>query len=691
MLSAGALVLDGSGGGPESWHSCVHMTTPWRVEDPVTRLPWVGPERAALFDRLGIHALGDLLLHRPRRYEDRRTQRAIGELRAQESAVVRARVVAKGVKYFQRRTRSVFELVLEDGTGRLHARWWNQPYLEDQFEVGMELVAYGKVADLKPRAMDHPETEILEEGAEEAMIHVDRIVPIYPLTEGMGQRWLRAKVWSVVEALAAAVPEPHPGLSRDGFCTRAEALRWVHFPDEAGQEERARQRLAFDEFVDMQMEIQGRRRRLYASAPGWVCRGDNRLVRPLLKRLGYQLTESQARVLREIRQDLASGHPMRRLLQGDVGCGKTVVAAMAALMVIESGHAVVLMAPTEVLAHQHWLRFREWFEPLNVSVGLMTGSARRADGIEVGSGPGLMVGTHALIASGFAPDDLGLVIIDEQHKFGVQQREALVRKGRYPHLLVMTATPIPRTMALTVYGDLEVSVIDRSPGGRGRIRTFVRGRDAMTRVWEFVKGQLKAGRQAYVVCAQVEGDEDGEVRAVKREWAGLKGALDPHEVGLLHGRLPAETKETVVNEFRSGRLAVLLATLVIEVGVDVPNATVMVIENAERFGLAQLHQLRGRIGRGAHESFCILVVGKSTGESARRLKVLTEHADGFAIAEADLAMRGAGDLLGAVQSGRPPLRFGDLVRDRAVLEVARERVRAWAGWDGVAAGRRAGS
>ncbi|MCC7377219.1 MAG: ATP-dependent DNA helicase RecG [Verrucomicrobiales bacterium] len=653
---------------------------PWRAEDSVTRLPWVGAERAALFERLGILALGDLLLHRPRRYEDRRTHKAIASLRAQESAVVRGRVVAKGVKYFQRRTRSVFEVILEDGTGRLHARWWNQPYLEDQFEVGMDLVAYGKVTELKPRAMDHPETEILEEGAEEAMIHVDRIVPIYPLTEGMGQRWLRAKVWSVVQALADAEPEPHGGLSRDGFCTRAEALRWLHFPGETGQEEVARQRLAFDEFVELQMEIQGRRRRLYANAPGWVCRGDNRLIRPLLKGLGFTLTEGQKRVLREIRQDLESGRPMRRLLQGDVGCGKTVVAAMAALMVVEGGRSVALMAPTEVLAYQHWLRFREWFGPLEVNVDLRTGSVRRGDTEESGSRPGLVVGTHALVASGYVPEDLGLVIIDEQHKFGVQQREALVRKGRYPHLLVMTATPIPRTMALTVYGDLEVSVIEQLPGGRGRIRTFVRGREAMPKVLGFVKEQLREGRQAYVVCAQVEGDEAGEVRAVTREWAGLKAALHPHEVGLLHGRLPAETKERVVHEFRSGGLAVLLATLVIEVGVDVPNASVMVIENAERFGLAQLHQLRGRIGRGRHEGYCILVTGKTTEESAHRMKVLEEHTDGFAIAEADLAMRGAGDLLGAAQSGRPPLRFGDLVRDRAVLEAARERVRIWEGW-----------
>ncbi|MBL9135452.1 MAG: ATP-dependent DNA helicase RecG [Verrucomicrobiales bacterium] len=650
---------------------------PWRWEDPVTRLPGVGPERAALLGRMGLRILGDLLLHRPRRYEDRRQKRAIGELRVQEAAVVRGRVVAKGVKQFRRRSRSVFELILEDGSGRLHARWWNQPFLDDQFEVGMDVVVYGKVVELKPRTMDHPETEILEDGMDEVRIHVDRIVPVYPLTEGIGQRWLRSKIWGVVDALAASVAEPRDWVSVEGFCTRAEAMRWLHFPDEAGQEERARRRLAFDEFVELQNEIQSRRRRLYAHAPGWVCRGDNRLIRPLLKRLGFPLTEAQTRVLREIRGDMASGRPMRRLLQGDVGCGKTVVAAMTALMVIESGHEVALMAPTEVLAHQHWLRLKEWFGPLGVRVDLVTGAAKRRDEAGAGAGPGLVVGTHALIASGFASENLGLVIIDEQHKFGVEQREALVRKGHYPHLLVMTATPIPRTMALTLYGDLDLSVIDQSPAGRGRVRTFIRGSEAMPKVWEFVRQRLGAGRQAYVVCARVDGDEAGEVRAVTREWAVLREALRPHEVGLLHGRMPAEAKEQVVSAFRAGTLGVLLATLVIEVGVDVPNATVMVIENAERFGLAQLHQLRGRIGRGGHEGYCILVTRKSTEESARRMRVVAECSDGFEIAEADLLMRGAGDLVGAAQSGRPPLRFGDLLQDRGLLELARDRVREW--------------
>ena len=374
---------------------------------------------------------------------------------------------------------------------------------------------------------------------------------------------------------------------------------------------------------------------------------------------------------------------MRRLLQGDVGSGKTVVAACCALMALESGHNVAIMAPTEILAEQHFQNFSRWFEPLEVEVQLrtsnhkpVTSANRRALGQSLESSASnrvkLFVGTHALIASGFVAGNLGLVIIDEQHKFGVVQREQLVRKGIYPHLLVMTATPIPRTLGLTLYGDLDLSTIDQVPPGRGRIQTFLRTADKLPQVWTFVRTRLKEGRQVYVVYPRVDETGESGIKAVTKEFDVLKQALSPYRVGLVHGRLAAREKEQTMNAFRGNRLQVLLATSLIEVGVDVPNATVMLIENAEQFGLAQLHQLRGRVGRGAHESYCILVAAAKTKEARQRLRVLEETTDGFRIADADLKLRGPGELLGQEQSGAPRFRFGNLIEDLGLIEQARE-------------------
>jgi ATP-dependent DNA helicase RecG len=379
---------------------------------------------------------------------------------------------------------------------------------------------------------------------------------------------------------------------------------------------------------------------------------------------------------------------MRRLLQGDVGSGKTAVAAATSLIALESGYNVALMAPTELLAQQHFQTFRRWFAPLGIAVHLRTGAyktaepgaqlplasetAAEAQPATLNSQPCLVIGTHALIESGFSLENLGLVIIDEQHKFGVVQRETLLRKGRYPHLLVLTATPIPRTLALTLYGDLDTSVIDQLPPGRGRIKTFVRTADKLPKVWEFLRQKLAEGRQAYVVYPRVEDAGPGELKSVVKEWEKLKHELAPFRVGLVHGRLKAEDRDCAMADFRANSMQVLLATLVIEVGVDVPNATVMVIENAEQFGLAQLHQLRGRIGRGAHDSYCVLMATTLTEETQQRLQVLAESSDGFRIAEADLRLRGPGELLGQQQSGLPSFRFGNLVEDRVLIERARQ-------------------
>ena len=661
---------------------------------PVTRLRGVGQERAQQLARLGIRTVEDLLLHRPRRYEDRRQFRPIATLQAGEAALTRGRVLAAGLKPFRRRAGSVFEVILDDGTGRLYCRWWNSPFMERYFRVGDEVVVYGKVRSSRPPTMDHPETEVIE-GDAEGFIHFNRLTPVYPLTEGLPQRWLRALIWRALDQWADRVPEPWP-TSRlpphlQHLPPRAQALRWLHFPETPDQAEWARQRLALDEFLPLQQALWERRLRFETTATALPCAGEgNRLIKPFLAQLGFRLTPAQTRVLREIRRDLGGRWPMRRLLQGDVGSGKTVVAACAALMTIESGYSAALMAPTEILAEQHYRVFDRWFTPLGVPVYLRTGQrtvgpaslSLATDGSPrttptSGQNPAaaLYIGTHALLTAQVQLPRLGLVIIDEQHKFGVSQRETLVRKGSYPHLLVMTATPIPRTLGLTLYGDLDVSVLDEPPPGRKPVRTLVRSSQQLPEVWTRVREHLAAGRQAYVVCPRVEETDAGAVRAVQKEFALVRQALQPHAVGLLHGRLPARQKDQVMDAFRSGALAVLVSTPVIEVGLDVPRATVMVILNAESFGLAQLHQLRGRIGRGTEPGECFLVSDAATPEARARLRVLEQTQDGFAIAEADLRLRGPGELLGQQQSGMPRLRFGDLVRDQALIEAARRIVR----------------
>ena len=682
--------------------ACRDEATP-ALRRPVTSLWGVGGERAAQLARLGIVTVEDLLLHAPRRYEDRRHFRKISELTKNEPFTARGTIVAQGLKRFRGGNKSVFEFVLDDGSARLHCRWWNLPFMEKYFEVGDEVFVFGKLVETKPRTMDHPETEVIE-GGEESFIHINRIAPVYPLTEGLPQRWLRGLIWRTLDKFVAAprqsaanfpewnkFDERIATLCRDAATVpaRANAVHMVHFPEELTDVEIARRRLALDEFVELQIQIRSRRKKFEASAKALPCGGDNQLMKPFLAWLGFKLTGAQTKVLREIRADMGGAHPMRRLLQGDVGSGKTVVAACSALMALESGFNAVLMAPTEILAEQHFRNFQKWFEPLGVKVEMQTGSRKtsnaehRTSNIErmadhasrITHHASLFIGTHALFTAGFDLPTLGLVIIDEQHKFGVAQREQLVRKGNYPHLLVMTATPIPRTLGLTLYGDLDVSVIDEMPAGRGRVKTFIRTAEKLPKVWEFIREKISAGRQAYVVYPRVEEqDTANEIKAVTKEFENVRRTLAPFKVGLLHGRVKSAEKEQVMAAFRANQIQSLVATALIEVGVDVPNATVMLIENAERFGLAQLHQLRGRIGRGAHESFCILISDAKSEEAQARLRILEETNDGFKIAEADLKLRGPGELLGREQSGMPKFRFGNLVDDLDLIRLARELV-----------------
>lgn len=652
------------------------------LEKPLRDVKGVGRERQEQLARLKLFTVGDLLLHRPRRYEDRRNYRKISTVKQKgETVAVHGKIVAQGVKKFRRRRGSIFEFVLDDGSAHLNCRWWNLAFMERYFKVGDEVCVFGKVSALKPLSIDHPETEVVVAG-EENSVHLHRIVPIYGLTEGLPQRWLRSLIWRVLEPSAERIPDPHPNLVEQGRPTRANAIHMMHFPEEQEDIECSRARLAMDELIVLQEGFRTRRAKMEERANALPCVGDNRLMKPFLGGLGFELTGSQSAVLKEIRQDMEGGVPMRRLLQGDVGSGKTVVAASAALMAIECGYNVVIMAPTEILAEQHFNNFRTWFEPLGLTVNLRTGSRKIDDAEPDLWGPkpdqsagSLTVGTHALFQESFEVDKLGLVVIDEQHKFGVAQREALVRKGHYPHLLVMTATPIPRTLGLTLYGDLDVSSITELPGGRGRIRTFVRETDKLPKVWDFIRDQIREGRQAYVVYPRLEdSDLKKGLKAVVDEYERLRKEFQDVRFGLLHGRMKGDEKTAVMKGFQSGEIHALVATTVVEVGVNVPNATVMLIENAEQFGLAQLHQLRGRIGRGSHESYCVLMANKKDESVWERLNVMTETTDGFRIAEEDLKLRGPGDMLGSDQSGNVDFRFADLTYDLPLIQEARDLV-----------------
>lgn len=644
---------------------------------PLALLRGVGSERLALLQKLGLLTVGDLLLHRPRRYEDRRNLKAVCDLVAGEQSVVQGTVVGMGKKRLRGGRRTLFELVLEDGTGKLRCRWWNAPYMEQFFSKGEFIVAYGKVSKTSPLAMDHPETEVAE-ADEETNVHLKRIVPIYPSTEGLTQRWLRALIWRLLTREEIEYPAEVSYQEFPDYPSYREAVRMLHAPEASEEAAVSRQRFALQELLELQLDIQRRRQKLESYAQSMPCCGDNRWIRPFLSSLAFDLTSAQTAVLREIRADLAQGPPMRRLLQGDVGAGKTVVAACAALMVLESGFDVALMAPTEILAEQHAATFHHGFRDFGIGLHLLTGnqtSDLTGNVMLPVTAPEMIIGTHSLLTEKYRPRKLGLVIIDEQHKFGVGQRERLVRKGKHPHLLVMTATPIPRSLGLTLYGDLDISLLQERPPGRGQVRTHVRTAEKFPKVIEFLRRELSRGRQAYVVYPRVEEGNDTDLKSVVTGYRQLKAALAPHSVGLAHGHMNAEERQVALDLFRRGLLKVLVATTVIEVGVDVPNATLMVIEHADRFGLAQLHQLRGRIGRGAENAHCILIAESRTSQAQKRLKVLEETDDGFRIAEMDLALRGPGDFLGREQSGLPPFRFVELAEDQALAEKAKQKAK----------------
>ncbi len=649
------------------------------LDAAVTAVKGVGERLAETLAKLGLRTVGDLLQHYPRRYEDRARFARIAEVRDGETVTLAGKVTA--VENRPTKTRLVLtKISLDDGSGVATLVWFNQWRMKQVFEklLGKRVVAYGAAKrGFASLEMTQPEWEALEEGDDS--LGVGRIVPVYPATEGVSQGRLRKIIHAAVEGHAGGAPDVLPPAlcARLGLPPAAEALRAIHFPDDMAALERARRRLVFQELFTMQLLLAGRRVAARES-PGIAFADTAGPVAELVAALPFTLTAAQRRVIDEIAADMASPQAMNRLLQGDVGSGKTAVAMAAMLIAVRGGCQAALMAPTEILAEQHLRSVRGTLEDLGVRVDLLTGSrpAREKEAVRdrVRSGEtGVVVGTHALIQEGVSFRRLGLAVIDEQHRFGVLQRAALTDKGVRPDVLVMTATPIPRTLTLTVYGDLDVSVLDELPPGRKPVRTHCKKAGEKAAVYEGVRKLLREGRQAYVVCPLVEESEKLQARAATELAAHLAQHVFPEfAVGLLHGQMSGDEKDEVMRAFRDGRVQVLVATTVIEVGVDVPNAAVMVIEDADRFGMAQLHQLRGRVGRGQHASFCVLLADPKTEEGAARMRVLTETGDGFRIAEEDLRLRGPGEFYGTRQSGLPALRIADVLRDVDILREARE-------------------
>lgn len=643
---------------------------------PIQFVKGVGPQRGEIFARLGVRNAGDLLFLFPRDYQDLTSISTTATL--EEDTLVSVTGVVEDVDSRELRGgRSMVGVMIRDDHGYLRGIWFNQPHMFRRFAAGQRVLFSGKPRLQSNRwEMTHPRVEWIED--EEAEV-AGRLLPVYPLTEGLRQYDVRRAVAQAIEIAAAEVPEAFPPevLAEQKLLGVHEALQQIHSPASYEQIEQARHRFIFQELFVLQLAVAVKRAQLHAQQQAPPLETTAKIDARIRRRFPFTLTNDQQTAIAEINADMAHSHPMNRLLQGDVGSGKTVVALYAMLVAVAHGHQAVLMAPTEVLARQHALTLTQALSESQVRVALLVGSLssgeRQKQLARVAEGEAdIIVGTQAVLQESVHFARLGLVVIDEQHKFGVRQRARLKQSSLDPHYLVMTATPIPRTVAMTVFGDLDVSTIRESPPGRPGVNTYLITDEQRPSWWEFVGRKLNEGRQAYIVAPLVEESEQNEVASIEALYESLaNGPLEAYRLALLHGRMSTADKEAVMTDFRNGRAQVLVATTVVEVGVDVPNATLMTIEGAERFGLAQLHQLRGRVNRGTSPGFCAVFANPTTDDAQKRLSAFVENTDGFKLAEIDFELRGPGEILGTRQHGLPPFRIADLIRDADTLSTAR--------------------
>lgn len=642
-------------------------------------LKGVGPKRAMKLQRLQLHTVSDLLYYLPRRYEDRREICSIKDVKPEAIYTVKGKIKTHGV-WKSKKGMLIYEMVVTDGTGNIHGVWYNQPYLKRYFRQGQEIIFYGKVEKFRYLQIANPDYEILnkEEDALETA-HMGRIVPIYPLTQDVTQRYLRALIYSAIEGNINLVKEvlPTPLRARNRLTDIKFAIRNIHFPNNFQNLKMAHRRLVFEEFFILETALALIKKQARKHSEGIRHKVEEGLFESFKSMLPFKLTKGQVEAMKRIELDMKSPRPMNRLLEGEVGSGKTIVSMYALLLTIKNDFQGAIMVPTETLAQQHYLTMSEFFMPMGINVRLLIGGASNEtkqeirEELEEGRAD-IIIGTHSLIQEGISFDKIGLVIIDEQHKFGVSQRALFRKKGIKSDVLIMTATPIPRTLTLTVYGELDITTMKELPEGRPPVSTYWVEEERKDRVYKFIREELLKGRQAYIVCSRIDETAKSNLAAAKTIYEHLKAnVFTDFKLALIHGRMKANEKNKIMRDFKNNKVNILVATVLIEVGIDVSNATLMVIENADRFGLAQLHQLRGRIGRGEHKSYCILLSDPKNENAKRRLEAFEQLLDGFELAEEDLSIRGPGEILGTKQHGLPEIKFGDIVQDKDIFELAR--------------------